>query len=72
LSRTRVTTTNSNLPTDLTFESIRSGLRAIIALGSDGKYYKIEQPKSKKVQITEIKEWNYISSCWHFIGRFNK
>jgi hypothetical protein len=53
---TRVTTTNSNLPTDLTFESIRSGLRAIIALGSDGKYYKIEQPKSKKVQITEIKE----------------
>lgn len=53
---TRVTTTNSNLPTDLTFESIRSGLHAIIALGSDGKYYKIEQPKSKKVQITEIKE----------------
>lgn len=53
---TRVTTTNSNLPTDLTFESIRSGLRAIIALGNNGKYYKIEQPKSKKVQITEIKD----------------
>lgn len=53
---TRVTTLNSNLPTDLTFESIRSGLRTIIAVGSDGKYYEIEQPKSKKVQITEIKD----------------
>ena len=52
---TRITTLNSNLPADLTFVSMRSGLRAIIALGSDGKYYKIEQPKNKKVQITEIK-----------------
>lgn len=53
---TRVTALNSNLPTGLTFISMRSGLKAIIALGSDGKYYKIEQPKSKKVQITEIKD----------------
>jgi len=55
---TRVTTLNSNLPTDstLTFKSIGSGLRAIIALGSDGKYYKIEQPINKKVQVTEIKD----------------
>jgi hypothetical protein len=52
---TRITTVNSNLPVDLTFESIRSGLRSIIALGSNGRYYKIEQPINKKVQISEIK-----------------
>ena len=53
---TRITKDNSNLPDDLTFVSMRSGIKAIIALGSNGKYYKIEQPKSKKVQITEIKD----------------
>ena len=53
---TRITTTNSTLPANLTFKSIKSGLGAIIALGSDGKYYKIEQPLNKKVQITEIKD----------------
>jgi hypothetical protein len=53
---TKVTTSNSSIPVDLTFESIKSGLKAIIALGSDGKYYKIEQPKDKKIQVTEIKD----------------
>ncbi|MDD2894992.1 MAG: hypothetical protein PHG81_03135 [Aliarcobacter sp.] len=51
---TKITTSNSNLPTDLTFESIQSGRHAIIALGSDNKYYKIEQPVNKKVQITYL------------------
>ncbi len=51
---TKITTTNSNIPTDLTFEWIKSGLRTIIALGNNGKYYKIEQPKTKKIQVTEI------------------
>lgn len=53
---TKITTINSNLPADLTFESIKSGLRAIVALGRDGKYYKIEQPINKKIQVTEIKD----------------
>lgn len=51
---TRITITNSTLPENLTFESIHSGRHAIIALGSDGKYYKIEQPLNKKVQVTYL------------------
>lgn len=53
---TQINSSNSTLPDNLTFESIKSGLRAIIALGTDGKYYKIEQPKGFKIQVTEIKD----------------
>jgi hypothetical protein len=54
-SSTVVNTTTANLIEDLTFESIKGGVRAFIALASDGKYYKIDQAEKKKVEVVEIK-----------------
>jgi hypothetical protein len=51
---TKITKDNSNLTENMTFQSIKGGLNAFIALGSDGKYYKIEQPKNSKIQVTQI------------------
>ena len=51
---TKISTTTSNLSEDLTFQSIKGGVRAFVALGTDGKYYKIEQPTESKIQVTEI------------------
>jgi hypothetical protein len=55
-SPTKVTKTNSTLTSDITFESIYGGLEAFIALGSDGKYYKIHQPIKKKIQVELIND----------------
>ncbi|MDZ7818121.1 MAG: hypothetical protein U5K55_05700 [Aliarcobacter sp.] len=52
---TKLTTATSNLTKNLTFEFIKGGVRAFITLGTDGKYYKIQQPKNSKIQVSEIK-----------------
>jgi hypothetical protein len=53
-SPTKVIASNSTLSSNITFQSIYGGLEAFIALGSDGKYYKIHQPKNKKIQVELI------------------
>ena len=53
---TKVTKTNSTLTSNITFVSIYGGLEAFIALGSDGKYYKIHQPRGKKIQVEVVND----------------
>ena len=53
---TKVTKSNSTLSSNITFQSIYGGLEAFIALGSDGKYYKIHQPENKKIQVELIND----------------
>ena len=53
---TKVTKDNSTLSSNITFQSIYGGLEAFIALGSDGKYYKIHQPENKKIQVELIND----------------
>ena len=53
---TKVTKDNSTLSSNITFQSIYGGLEAFIALGSDGKYYKIHQPRDKKIQVELIND----------------
>jgi hypothetical protein len=53
---TKVTKTNSTLTSDIAFVSIYGGLEAFVALGSDGKYYKIHQPRDKKIQVELIND----------------
>jgi hypothetical protein len=53
---TKVTKANSTLSSNITFESIYGGLESFVALGSDGKYYKIHQPKNKKIQVESIND----------------
>ena len=48
---TKITKNNSTLTSNITFESIYGGLESFVALGSDGKYYKIHQPYNKKIQV---------------------
>lgn len=50
-SPTKVTTSNSTIGSNINFESIQGGLEAFVAKGTDGKYYKIHQPKDKKIQV---------------------
>ena len=38
------------------FESIQGGLEAFIAVDSEGKYYKVYQPKSKKIQVISVED----------------
>ena len=47
---------NSTLTSDITFVSIYGGLEAFVALGSDGNYYKIHQPRDKKIQVELIND----------------
>ena len=53
---TKVTASNSTLSSNITFQSIYGGLEAFIALSTDGKYYKIHQPKNKKIQVELIND----------------
>ena len=45
---------NSNLTTEKSFKSIQGGLDAIVGKDENGKYFKISQPKGKKIQVISI------------------
>lgn len=53
---TKIEKSSSNLSEDFTFESIKGGVRSFIALGTDGKYYVINQKNKNKIQVSEIKD----------------
>ena len=46
----------SNLATNKTFQSIQGGIDAILAKDTSGKYFKISQPKNKKIQVISIED----------------
>jgi hypothetical protein len=53
-SPTKIDTLTSNLTENITFKSIRGGLQAFVATDTLGNYYKIYQPKGKKIQVQAI------------------
>lgn len=53
---TKIETTNSTMTSTLKFESIQGGLESFIAKTEGGKYYKIYQPKNKKIQVISIND----------------
>lgn len=53
-SPTKVSTSNSTMTQNLTFNSIQGGLEAFIATATDGNYYKIYHPYGKKIQVEKI------------------
>lgn len=55
-SPTKITTSNSTMTSSKKFESIQGGLEAFIAVDSEGKYYKVYQPKSKKIQVISVED----------------
>ena len=59
---TKVDTLTSNLSKDLLFESIQGGVRNLIALSSDGNYYKINQVKNNKIQVNLLMDSSTVLS----------
>ena len=53
---TKITKDNSTLTSNVTFQSIYGGLESFVAISTAGKYYKIHQPKDKKIQVELISE----------------
>jgi len=52
----KITITNSTLTSPVTFESIKGGLQSFVAQDSDGNYYKIYQPKTKKINVELVSD----------------
>ena len=55
-SPTKITTTNSTLSSNVTFNSIRGGLESFLATDSNNNFYKIYQPKDKKIQVQLVSD----------------
>lgn len=53
---TKITATNSTLNSSITFNTIKGGLEAFIATDTNGNYYKIYQPRYKKIQVENLSE----------------
>ena len=51
---TKITTSNSTLTSTKKFSSLKGGLQAFVAKDENEKYYKIWQPKNKKIQVIAV------------------
>ena len=51
---TKISTVNSTLTTTKKFNSLKGGLQAFVAKDENEKYYKIWQPKNKKIQVIAV------------------
>ncbi len=55
-SPTKVSSTTSTIPANVSFESIQGGLESFVAKSTEGKFYKIHQPKEKKIQVVNLND----------------
>jgi hypothetical protein len=53
---TRIDSSTTSQGITKTFQTIQGGLESFVALGNDGKYYKIYQPKGKKIQVENLND----------------